>query len=578
MQNSNKQSITTPPQTLVIPLSPPPPASHSLAAGSGSGSESESDQHILIEYFARLARFEPRLSRYAQRKSNELKEPVSAFLDIPPGAPSSSTSNTPTRDEINNTPGLGLSIHNKSAATATLSTTHSGFSLVDLERWILESKPAKWWTGDSSSPAHNSPSASAVQHAPGLDIDLSDAFPDLSPLNTPANIESTSSSRATSTSASHSKFLNYYTSDQLIHLLSTSGVLSSLASKGYTNPSLVFDTSDPFLHRLSLVDERLFVSPGISLLSTERFLIDLYMKRRREWGLDSIVAYQLMNRLVTAGSWEKLRDMTGEIRSPFVGIEGARETLVFLQEFVPKAAKSAKKGTGHLDVSEIAWMQMHDPFAPVTRDLLPGQRFPGLGLGRQIASLMEAMATTSRVTDALVNFPFHFHNAVAYESLGYIHLDPIYQAYVSWLSSQMAPYHEIHGYAFVSWAVSLGHVRRITEEQVDLNNPDAGWRRLSNRLERWSPSEQLYPTGTALSSLLESKEWKRLNEKYRAVFDKDGGANLEGVTIGADAEDETQRKRKLRRARLIIDEEGCPEIWKYSKAWRRRNPETGEFH
>jgi hypothetical protein len=64
-----------------------------------------------------------------------------------------------------------------------------------------------------------------------------------------------------------------------------------------------------------------------------------------------------------------------------------------------------------LDPSLTNLAQMHDPTAETTRPLLPGQRFPGLGLGREVASLMESMATESHVTDALLNFPFHYHNS-----------------------------------------------------------------------------------------------------------------------------------------------------------------------
>jgi hypothetical protein len=39
--------------------------------------------------------------------------------------------------------------------------------------------------------------------------------------------------------------------------------------------------------------------------------LDLYMKRRETWGLDAMVSYQLMKRLVKAGGWEELREVTG---------------------------------------------------------------------------------------------------------------------------------------------------------------------------------------------------------------------------------------------------------------------------
>lgn len=56
---------------------------------------------------------------------------------------------------------------------------------------------------------------------------------------------------------------------------------------------------------------------------------------------------------------------------------------------------------------------MHNPRSKDTRPLLPGQRFPGLGLGRKVGEVMEQMALDSDVTDGLLNFPFYWHLAVA---------------------------------------------------------------------------------------------------------------------------------------------------------------------
>lgn len=42
---------------------------------------------------------------------------------------------------------------------------------------------------------------------------------------------------------------------------------------------------------------------------------------------------------------------------------------------------------------------------------------PSLTTSQQIAAVMEGMATSSHVTDSLLNFPFHYHNATACPSL-----------------------------------------------------------------------------------------------------------------------------------------------------------------
>ena len=47
---------------------------------------------------------------------------------------------------------------------------------------------------------------------------------------------------------------------------------------------------------------------------------------------------------------------------------------------------------------------------------------------------------------------------------------------------------------------------------------------------------------------------------------------MEGVSV---VEPQTSA---VRRSTLEVDLEGAPELWKYSKIWSKRDPETGVFH
>lgn len=113
---------------------------------------------------------------------------------------------------------------------------------------------------------------------------------------------------------------------------------------------------------------------------------------------------------------------------------------------------------------------------------------------------------------------------------GWLYVDPIVQAYVSWMDSQLEPALKQHGGVFVSWAVSTGHLRRITEE-LDTSRSPSVWRQVSTRMERWSSSEQVFPASDAMRKWFDAGEWRRLRDKWGSIFEENGGAMGEGVSV-----------------------------------------------
>ena len=314
-----------------------------------------SSSAALLDFVSRIARFEPRIRRYALAKSSTALEPITAFFPTLHSSSNNSGIVSPKATEVNgaSTEVNGASTE-ASGASTSLGVGGFGFSLVDLESILLRS--TAWWKGKSLD----------QNDGEGLDVDLSEVLDNYRRDSSDEKEEAVErfddgvprgvASEIKAQDKGPGMFLNYYTSSDLIALLTSTGVLSSLVPLGYKFPSLIFDTSDPFQHRLSLIDASLYAqTPPLS--SSERFLIDLYMKRRKEWTLDSIVSYQLMKRLLKAGSWENLREMTGEIRAPFIGLAGARDIVIFFEQNVEKCSKNAKKGAGVWDVTEIAWLQ-----------------------------------------------------------------------------------------------------------------------------------------------------------------------------------------------------------------------------
>lgn len=116
------------------------------------------------------------------------------------------------------------------------------------------------------------------------------------------------------------------------------------------------------------------------------------------------------------------------------------------------------------------------------------------------------------------------------------------EAYVNFVTAQVSPTIQEHGFAFVAHAISLGHLRRVT---LELNVETEAWDEISNRLERWSPSEQVFPTSQSVRSFVESAEWKMLFDKWTAIFEEDGGANGAGVSV-AKGTDGAKKKAVLR--------------------------------
>ncbi|KAK4046662.1 hypothetical protein OIO90_006474 [Microbotryomycetes sp. JL221] len=400
---------------------------------------------MLMDFMARSSKFEPRLRRYARRKlsstpstspvasaasptSTRPVEPITAFTQIGgtsasptpvtgggPGAIArlfgSSATNLALPDgdhsEINSVETSATADEKRTSKDAERKKhprhRAKGFSLVDVERALLSITPHWWKTKDKEATSeHGSPFDN--DNDSKFDIDLSgvldDSFGSFTGAAAPVPSATTAATTRMPTDKGSRKFLDYYSSHDMVHILEQSGIVSALADVGYDRPSLIFDTSDDMQHRMSLVDASLFESPsaGISddndagwqssMRSTDRFLIDLYMKRRSTWTAESMVAYQLMTRLMKAGGWDGLKELTGELRAPYVPVEGAH---------------------------------------------------------------------------ALLNFPFYWHLAVAYAARGWRHTDPAMEAYINWLTKQVEPYLQQHGLAFVAWAVSLGHLRRSVE-------------------------------------------------------------------------------------------------------------------
>ena len=161
-------------------------------------------------------------------------------------------------------------------------------------------------------------------------------------------------------------FLDRFTVEDMTARLESSGFLSAMIQKGIRQPSLVIQRVDPDEHRLLIHDK---------------------------------------------SGPEPLKIM--ELRMTFGRLE------------LPDSSSFISRNS--FDVLIVNWMMLQNPRARFSteRPQLPGQEYPGLGLGRKSHEFLLQLGLELRRA-GLVNHPQYFHNAVFYRDKYYF-VDPCKQ-------------------------------------------------------------------------------------------------------------------------------------------------------
>ncbi|KAI9332203.1 hypothetical protein BDR26DRAFT_869467 [Obelidium mucronatum] len=181
---------------------------------------------------------------------------------------------------------------------------------------------------------------------------------------------------------------------------------------------------------------------------------------------------------------------TGHFQHEFTIDDGrtARTLYNFLSTHLPK----------RMSVTIVEWLALQNPllqFSP-SRPRLPGQHHPGLGVARQVTTMLVHMCQ-EKDRDCLVSSPEYFHNAVIYRLNGWRFLNPAFEGYLIALMDDLKSDIEEKGLAAVSWAFQNCHV-------VD----DAGV------VEVWQMHEQYLPVSSRMKAYADSFEYTRLVEKF----------------------------------------------------------------
>jgi len=153
-----------------------------------------------------------------------------------------------------------------------------------------------------------------------------------------------------------------------------------------------------------------------------------------------------------------------------------------------------------LDVADrrfllVKWLRMQNPLAKPSpgRPLLPGQDFPGLGLGREMMVLLQLICARLNL-DGVIELPERIHNAAMYFKR-FCFVDPEMQGILTAILRDTRD----RKLAELAWGIELG---KLTDQAT-------------SKPFRWIAKEQVLPRSGPICRYFNSSEYK---EKARAAM------------------------------------------------------------
>jgi hypothetical protein len=227
-------------------------------------------------------------------------------------------------------------------------------------------------------------------------------------------------------------FLGFYSPDGIRYALEKYGLYDELRKRGYDNFKTVINTRDPYKQRIAIYYDK---------KDSQHLLGELIVKRKH------ITVYP-----------------------PF-------PSRIYGRNF---------------EVIAVEWLCMQHPKGKFTpeKPRLPGQKYPGLGLGDMVMEILVIMTGRLRLA-GLLNVPEHFHNAQMY-SPQFKYIDPLYEAKRMALERDLLSRYPL---ATVSWAIEL---KCVTENTKPFE---------------WFVAEQIIPLNRDLQDYFSGKEYRKYVEK-----------------------------------------------------------------
>ncbi len=158
---------------------------------------------------------------------------------------------------------------------------------------------------------------------------------------------------------------------------------------------------------------------------------------------------------------------------------------------------------------KVEWLCLQNPRKTFTdeKPRLPGQRYPGLGLGRDVLSMIILMAIRLK-HDALVNVADHFHNAYIYANSFYF-----YRPEDAGRLQALAEFMSSSGLTLAQMAWALEQDRIL---QVGVEKPF-----------HWEASPQILPLRSALEARYQDASYmeavKEAAQQYRFILKGSSG-------------------------------------------------------
>jgi len=202
---------------------------------------------------------------------------------------------------------------------------------------------------------------------------------------------------------------------------------------------------------------------------------------------------------------------------------GGRVNLIDLRlsETSAVAEDLAKQGLDVVSLLSVHWLALQDPLARFTSDKprLPGQRYPGLGLGAVLYSKLAAWAT-SWGKDGLMSIPAYFHNAVLYGSVS----KPVTEPPRAEPAGRTVGARIARGSLFLFFSpLRQGRFEALCRDLAALTVAEASnavesgrvLDRVSNRPFGWESAEMIAPSTSALRAYIRSNPYRQAVQKAR---------------------------------------------------------------